>query len=246
MADQTPGDPGAHGGENAGGTKPFRVFATEDEFNAHAAGIRAAAERKVKAVLPDERAKLDALEAELAQHKQRDLEAQGNYEQAKAAIQKAAEDRIAKEQAAREKAIAALRKHLVDAQLRALAEAKGAYNPLDVVAHLKDCITLDEDFNVRVSDAPGGTVQDGVSLEQAVVTLLKNNPHLARATGSGSGSGASGGKSVSGAMSGSPAVREAQARYEEAVKRVAAHPQNAEAAAALMTAKAALKQAQAH
>jgi hypothetical protein len=243
MADAVTAEAGAHGSEIAGGSKPFRIFLTEDEFNSHAAGIRAAAERKAKQVTPDERAKLDALEAELAGHKQRDLEAQGNYEQAKAAIQKAAEDRIAKEQATREKATQALRKHLVDAQLRALAEAKGAYNPLDVVAHLKDRIGLDDEFEVRVYDAPGGKVQDGVSLEAAVVDLLKANPHLAKATGMGSGAGAGGGKSVQSAMSGSPAVREAQAKYDEAMKAAQANPQSSALTGAVLAAKAALTQA---
>ena len=244
MADDNRTDAGAHGSDNAGGSKPFKVFATQEEFDAHAAGIRAAAERTAKkAVSGDERAKMEALEAELAERKQRDLEAQGNYEQAKAAIQKAAEAAVIKERETREKAVAALRAHLVDAQLKALAEAKGAYNAADVVAHLKDRIGLDDDFRVRVYDAPGGAVQDGISLEAAVVDLLKANPHLAKATGMGSGSGAGGGKSVSGGLTGSPAQKAAQATYDEALKRAQANPQNADAMAAVLTAKAALKQA---
>lgn len=244
MADEKPGDPGAHGSEKAGGTVPFKVFATEEEFNAHAAGIRAAAERKAKVIGADV-AKLEQMETELEERRRRDLEAQGHYEKAKEALQKSADERVAKEQARAEKAVAALRRHLVDAQLRAVAEAKGAYNPMDVVAHLKDRIGLDEDFNVRVSDAPGGAVQDGVSLEAAVVALLKENPHLAKATALGTGAGAGGGKSVSSALAGSPAVREAQARYDAALQAAAANPANAALIDAVMAAKRALKAAQA-
>lgn len=243
MAEQTPGDPGAHGSDKAGGSVPFKVFATEEEFNAHAAGIRAAAERKAKVIGADV-AKLEQLETELEERRRRDLEAQGHYEKAKEALQKSADERVSREQARAEKAVAALRKHLVDAQLRAVAEAKGAYNPIDVVAHLKDRITLDEDFNVRVSDAPGGAVQDGVSLEAAVVALLKENPHLAKATAMGTGAGAGGGRSVSSAMAGSPAVREAQATYDAAMVAAKANPANAALVDAVMAAKHALKAAQ--
>ncbi len=237
MADQTPGDPGAHGSDNAGGSKPFKVFATQEEFDAHAAGIRAAAERKAKpAVAPDQLAKLEALENELAAHKQRDLEAAGNYEQAKAALQKDAEAKVAKAKDQLDRATAALRHYLVDASLKSIAEAKGAYNPADVVAHLKDRIALGDDFGVRVYDAPGGAVQDGVSLDDAVLALLKDNPHLAKATGLGSGAGASGGKSV-GQASGSPAAREAQAKYDAAKQKVAENPRDPAASAALLAAQ---------
>ena len=66
-----------------------------------------AAERKAKAPAPDQLAKLEALENELAAHKQRDLEAAGNYEQAKLALQKDAEAKVAKAKEQLDKAVQA-------------------------------------------------------------------------------------------------------------------------------------------
>ena len=244
MADTT-ADAGAHGSDNAGGDQPFKIFKTQAEFDAFAAGIREAAQRRASKSTGATEAELDTLRTQVSQFQQSELEAKGKYEEAKAAIQRAAEEQTSKAKAAADKAIAALRKHLIDAQLRALAEAKGAYNPADVVVHLKDRIELDEDFNVRVRSTDGsGAVQDGVSLEDAVVELLKANPHLAKATGTGTAAGAGGGKSVSGSLSGSPAQREAQAAYDKAIEAAKANPQNAAAIDAVMRAKAALRAAQ--
>jgi hypothetical protein len=241
MAEPT-ADAGAHGSDDAGGTKPFRVFQTQAEFDAHSAGIRQAAERKAKSVTPDERAKLDALEAELATHKQRDLEAAGNYEQAKAAIEKAAQDRIAKETARAQKLADRLRAN-VQAQVAAFASAHGAYDPEDVVVRVMPRVSVDDDGAVHVLDAPGGAVQTDLSLEQAVTALLADKAHLAKPSGNGTSAGARG--SASSTVSGSPAERAARATYDEAVKAAAANPTNQGVLAAVLAAKAGLKQASA-
>ena len=230
-------------GTPGGAAQPFRVFATEDEFNAHAAKIRHEAERKARGLASDERAKLDELNAELEQRRQRDLEAAGNYDKAKQALEAAAKERIDKAQAAADKARAALQAHIVEKELRALALAHGAYDPEDVIARLAPRVALDEDFQVRVSDAPGGPVQDGLTMEQAVADLLKSKPHLAKAAGTGTGAGARGGASMGGTFSGSPSQREAQQHVEAAMARVREKPGDGAAAADLMRAKAALKQA---
>lgn len=243
MADVQTADAGAHGSESAGGSKPFRVFLTEDEFNAHAAGIRAAAERKAKAVLPDERAKLDAIEGELAQAKLRDAEREKNYQEATALREKSAAEKVAKAELAATKLKGVLVRN-VEAQVKALASAHGAYDPEDVVVRVMPRVSVDEDGTVHVSDAPGGTVQDGLSLDTAIADLLASKPHLAATTGSGRGAGARGGASVNGAASGSPAVREAQAKFEAAKQRLAENPRDNAALAAAAAAAQQVKLAQ--
>lgn len=240
MPDETPGDPGATGAAAGGTAQPFRVFATEADFNAHAAKIRHEAERKARNTGGDT-AELDAMKAELEQRRQADLEAKGQYEQAKAAIEKAAAVRAEKAEQAKTKAESALHRVVVADQLKALAEAKGAYSADDVVLRLKDRIVLDGEYQVRVSDAPGGTVQDGLTMEQAVVELLKANPHLAKASGAGSSAGAQGGKSLGGSFTGTPTQREAQAKIEAAKAAVKANPSDGRAAVALLNAERALR-----
>lgn len=241
MADDTAtaGATGAAAGEP---TTPFKVFQTQAEFDAHAAKIRHEAERKARNSGADV-AELDTIKAELEQRRQADLEAKGKYEEAKQAIEKAANARAEKEATGRTKAEAALRKAVIEDQLKALAEAKGAYNAADVVLRLKDCIVLDSDYQVRVSDAPGGTVQDGLTMEQAVLDLLKANPHLAKPSQSGRSAGASGGASFVGAFSGSPSQRDAQAKYDAALARVKANPNDGTALADSMRAQAELRKA---
>ena len=68
MADTTD-ESGATGAASGGAAKPFRIFTTEDEFNAHAAKIRHEAERKARTVTADERATMDAMTAELEARK---------------------------------------------------------------------------------------------------------------------------------------------------------------------------------
>lgn len=242
MAEQEPGDPGATGAAAGGTAQPFKVFATEADFNAHAAKIRHEAERKARNSGADA-AEIDAIKAELEQRRQADLEAQGKYAEAKAALEKAAEARVAKELAARTKAESALRKTVIEDQLKALAEAKGAYSAEDVVLRLKDRILLDGEYQVRVSDAPGGTVQDGLTMEQAVVELLKANPHLAKASGAGQSAGAQGGKNLGGSFNGTPSQREAQAKVEAAKQALRERPMDNRAAVALLNAERALRTA---
>jgi len=244
MPDTTTAEAGAHGSDGAGGSKPFRVFLTEDEFNAHAAGIRAAAERKAKAVPPDERAAIEAIKDELAQAKLRDAEREKNYQEATALREKSAADKIAKAEAAAGKLKTVLVRN-VEAQVKALASAHGAYDAEDVVVRVMPRVTVEEDGTVHVSDAPGGPVQDGLSLEAAITDLLASKPHLMTPTGSGRGAGARGGASVNGAMTGSPAVREAQAGYEAALKRQAENPRDNAASAAVIVAQRKLTLAQA-
>jgi hypothetical protein len=243
MAEPT-ADAGAHGSESAGGNKPFKVFQTQEEFDNHAAGIRAAAERKAKAMPPDERAKFESIQEELAQAKLRDAEREKNYQEALALREKAAADKIARAEGKAAKLTTVLQRS-VQEQLKSLAVAHGAYDPEDVVVRVMPWVTIDDDGQVHVSDAPGGTVQDGVSLESVVADLLASKPHLAKPAGSGAGAGSRGGASVNAPASGNPAMREAQARYDEALKAAAAAPQSSDAMAAVLTAKAALKQAQA-
>ena len=240
----TTADAGAHGSESAGGSKPFKVFMTEEDFNSHAAGIRAAAERKAKAIPPDERAKLESIQEELAQAKFRDAEREKNYQEATALREKSAAEKVAKAEAAAARLKGVLQRS-VQEQLKSLAAAHGAYDPEDVVVRIMPRITVDDEGQVHVSDAPGGTVQDGVSLESVVSDLLASKPHLAKPAGSGAGAGSRGGASVTGAVSANPAVREAQAKYDEALKAAGAAPQSSDLMAAVLTAKAALKQAQA-
>lgn len=221
----TGADPGAAGG---GSDTPFKVFKTESEFqehiNATEAKARQIAERRIKSVTADERATMDAMAAELEARKQRDLEAEGNYAKAKEALEKSAAERVAKEAEKRTKAEAALRKTVIEDQLKALAAVHGAYDPEDVVVRLKDRITLDDEYAVRVLDASGGSVQDGVTMEQAVIDLLKLKPHLVKATGGGKGSGAAGGASLGSGFTGTPSQREAQERLARAADALKANP----------------------
>jgi hypothetical protein len=239
MADE-PGDPGATGAAAGGTGQPFKVFATKEDFDAHSAKIRHEAERKARNTGADA-AELDSLKAELEQRRQADLEAKGKYEEAKANIEKLAKAETAKEAAGRTKAEAALRKTIIEDQLRALAEAKGAYSAEDVVVRLKDRIGLDADYKVCVYDAPGGAVQDGLTMEQAIVDLLKANPHLAKAAGAGSSARAAGGASLGGSFSGTPSQREAQQQLEAARKRVEANPHDHQAVADFLRAQKAVK-----
>jgi hypothetical protein len=241
MADDT-ATAGATGATAGATTEPFKVFQTQAEFDAHAAKIRHEAERKARNSGAD-LAELDTMKAELEQRRQADLEAKGKYEEAKQAIEKAATARADKETAARTKAETALRKAVIEDQLKALAEAKGAYNAADVVLRLKDCIVLDAEYQVRVSDAPGGTVQDGLTMEQAVIDLLKTNPHLAKAPQRGQSAGAAGGASLGGSFSGTPSQREAHAKVEAALARVKANPADNVALADSIRAQAELRKA---
>lgn len=242
MADVQPGEPGATGAAAGESGSPFKVFATEAEFNAHAAKIRHEAERKARNTGADA-AELDSLKAELEQRRQADLEAKGKYEEAKANIEKLAKAEAAKEAALRQKAEAALRKTIVEDQLRALALAHGAYDPDDVVVRIKDRIAFDADYHVGVYDAPGGTVQDGLTMEQAVIELLKAKPHLAKASGAGTSAKAAGGASLGSSFTGTPSQREAVQRVEDAKARVKANPHDHVAVADFIRAQQALKQA---
>ena len=100
----------------------------------------------------------------------------------------------------------------------------------------------DSRVGVRGTDAEGA-VQDGVTMEQAVIDLLKSKPHLAKATGGGKGSGAAGGASLAGGFTGSPSQREAQEKLAAAATRVKDNPNDHGAVADYMRAQAELKQA---
>jgi hypothetical protein len=93
---ETTATAGATGAEAGATGEPFKVFQTQAEFDAHAAKIRHEAERKARTVSADERATMDAMAADLETRKQRDLEAAGNYDKAKQAIEAAAKERVDK------------------------------------------------------------------------------------------------------------------------------------------------------
>lgn len=240
MADTTD-ESGATGAASGGAAKPFRIFTTEDEFNAHAAKIRHEAERKARGVTSDERAKLEAIEAELESRKVADLERERNYTEAMTLREKQASEKVSKAEASAQKARAAMQAHIVDKELRALALAHGAYDPEDIIARLAPRVALDDDYQVRVYDAPGGTVQTDTSMEQAVIELLKSKPHLAKAAGSGTSAGARGGASLGSSFSGTPSQREAQARVEAAKAKVQQNPNDHTAVAEFIRAQQSLK-----
>lgn len=242
MADSTV-DTGAHGSDDAGGSKPFKVFQTQADFDAHAAGIRAAVERKAsRSATPDP--ELDTLRAENESLKQAELERQGKYEEAKAAVEKKWSGETEKERAKRTKAEAALRKTVIEDQLKALASVHGAYDPEDVVVRLKDRIVLDDDYQVGVRGTDAvGAVQDGVTMEQAVIDLLKAKPHLAKATWGGKGSGAAGGASLVSGYTGTPSQREAQERLAAAEAALKANPASVPLRSAYLAAQQAVSAA---
>jgi hypothetical protein len=247
MADGSTGTTSVTAAGGAG--TPFRVFTTQEEFDQYTNGIEAKgrqiAERRIKTATASEVAELEAARVALQAHEQKDLEAKGNYEKAKQTIEKTAAEQVDKAKAALAKAQAVARKHLVSERLKNLALANGAYDPEDIIARLEPRIVVDEDYQVHVSDAPGGAVQDGVTMEQAVIDLLKSKPHLAKAAGAGRGAGAAGGASLAGSFSGTPSQREAQAKYDAALARLKANPADAVALADSMRLQKELEKAKA-
>lgn len=240
MADTTTVETGGNGSGDAG--TPYRVFQTQKDFDDFSAGMRSAIERRAAKRTGADDAELDAMKAELERRRQEDLEAKGKYEEAKKQIETTYRADTEKERAKRLKAETALRTRVIDTELRALATAAGAYDPEDLVVRLRERISLDDDFQVRVLDAPHGTVQDGLTMEQAVTELLKAKPHLAKATGGGRGSGSTGGASFVG-TGGTASQREAAAKMQAAQQRLASDPRDPDAMAAYLQAQRALTQA---
>lgn len=237
-------EPTAQAGADAsdiGGT-PFRVFNSQAEFDAFSAGIRQAAERKARNVSADERAQMDAMAAELEQRKQRDLEAAGNYDKAKQALESAAQARITAAEKKLERAQAVARKALIEEQIGTLALKHGAYDTDTIAALLSARVSLDDDYNVVISD--GTKTLDGVTLEQAVVDLLKAKPHLAKAS-AGRGAGATGGASLATSLSSTPAVRELLGEIETVKAQIAKNPRDPGLAGRLLALKGQLTEAKA-
>lgn len=238
-----PGTQGTNAGDAAGGTggsSPFRVFTTEDEFkaeiNAAEARARNIAEREARkrqAVPPEELEELDRLRKADADRQQKDAEAKGEWDRLKQQLLADNEKAIAAERGKVDKAAGELRVERIRRALVSAAAKHGAIDPEEVADLLERRCRLDDNYAVEVLDEAGkhayGPKGDDLTPEQLVDGYLGKKPHLVRAGSTGQGGGSRGGASVSGDAADAgltPSVAAAKTAWDEADTRAKASGSN--------------------
>jgi hypothetical protein len=174
---------------------------------------RAKLERRYAGV-GEEREELERLRQERVEREQKDLEAKGEFDRAKKAIEERHAKAVKERDERIEKTMGELKADRIRTALVSASARRNAIDPDEVADMLERRSTLNADLKAEALDDDGNVI----TIDQLVEQFLLKKPHLVKAGSTGEGGGSRGGATTTGARVGSAELQAALKKLEEADK----------------------------